>query len=126
MKKLLVSAFLSFLLFVPFASAHAGYVNGYYRSNGTYVQGYYRADPVRAVSAAAPAAKPVLKVATPVVKKVVVTSATYYTNVNNIQVQSPSISGSAGATAKCRDMTYSHSTHRSGTCSGHGGVATWF
>lgn len=30
-----------------------------------------------------------------------------------------------GATAVCRDGTYSFSTHRSGTCSHHGGVATW-
>ena len=28
----------------------------------------------------------------------------------------------AGATAKCRDGTYSFSQHRSGTCSHHGGV----
>ena len=26
------------------ASAHAGYVNGYYKSNGTYVNGYHRSD----------------------------------------------------------------------------------
>jgi hypothetical protein len=31
----------------------------------------------------------------------------------------------AGATARCRDGTYSFSKHRSGTCSHHGGVATW-
>lgn len=31
----------------------------------------------------------------------------------------------AGATARCRDGTYSLSQHRSGTCSHHGGVATW-
>jgi hypothetical protein len=30
-----------------------------------------------------------------------------------------------GATALCRDGTYSFSRHRSGTCSHHGGVATW-
>ena len=30
-----------------------------------------------------------------------------------------------GATAKCRDGTYSFSQHRSGTCSHHGGVAAW-
>ncbi len=30
-----------------------------------------------------------------------------------------------GATARCRDGTYSFSKHRSGTCSHHGGVATW-
>jgi hypothetical protein len=31
----------------------------------------------------------------------------------------------AGATAKCRDGTYSFSQSRRGTCSWHGGVATW-
>ena len=31
----------------------------------------------------------------------------------------------AGATAECRDGTYSFSQSRSGTCSHHGGVASW-
>ncbi|MFZ1176446.1 MAG: DUF3761 domain-containing protein [Mycobacterium sp.] len=31
----------------------------------------------------------------------------------------------AGATAVCRDGAYSFSTHHTGTCSGHGGVARW-
>ena len=31
----------------------------------------------------------------------------------------------AGATAICRDGTWSYSQHRSGTCSGHGGVRAW-
>jgi hypothetical protein len=31
----------------------------------------------------------------------------------------------AGASAQCRDGSYSFSTHHSGTCSHHGGVATW-
>lgn len=30
-----------------------------------------------------------------------------------------------GATARCKDGTYSFSQHRQGTCSGHGGVAAW-
>jgi hypothetical protein len=30
-----------------------------------------------------------------------------------------------GATAKCKDGTYSKSQHHSGTCSSHGGVADW-
>jgi hypothetical protein len=34
--------------------------------------------------------------------------------------------GPEGATAKCRDGSYSHSQTRSGTCSHHGGVATWY
>lgn len=31
----------------------------------------------------------------------------------------------AGATAKCNDGTFSMSAHHSGTCSHHGGVASW-
>jgi len=31
----------------------------------------------------------------------------------------------AGATAKCKDGTFSHSKHHSGTCSRHGGVGEW-
>jgi len=31
-----------------------------------------------------------------------------------------------GSSARCRDGTYSFSRHRSGTCSHHGGVATWY
>lgn len=30
-----------------------------------------------------------------------------------------------GATAKCKDGTYSHSQHHTGSCSHHGGVAEW-
>ncbi|RFU43987.1 DUF3761 domain-containing protein [Paraburkholderia sp. DHOC27] len=30
-----------------------------------------------------------------------------------------------GATARCRDGSYSFSRHHSGTCSRHGGVAAW-
>ncbi|MBD8873840.1 DUF3761 domain-containing protein [Rhodanobacter sp. DHB23] len=30
-----------------------------------------------------------------------------------------------GATAQCRDNTYSFSQHHQGTCSHHGGVARW-
>ncbi len=31
-----------------------------------------------------------------------------------------------GATAKCKDGTYSHSKQHSGACSHHGGVAEWY
>jgi Protein of unknown function (DUF3761) len=31
----------------------------------------------------------------------------------------------AGATAHCKDGTYSHAQHRTGACSRHGGVAEW-
>lgn len=48
----------------------------------------------------------------------------YYRNVSHVCVKRPS-SSAAGATARCRDGTYSYSRHASGTCSGHGGVRTW-
>jgi peptidoglycan hydrolase-like protein with peptidoglycan-binding domain len=51
-----------------------------------------------------------------------------YTNVTGAQVHSPAYLSNgvpAGATAQCRDDTYSFSLHRSGTCSHHGGVAQW-
>lgn len=31
-----------------------------------------------------------------------------------------------GATAKCKDGTYSYSKHHQGTCSHHGGVVQWY
>ena len=34
--------------------------------------------------------------------------------------------GPNGATAMCNDGSYSHSAHRSGTCSGHKGVKSWY
>jgi hypothetical protein len=52
----------------------------------------------------------------------------HYTNIDDQQVHSPAYSSGgvpAGATAVCRDETYSFSQHRSGTCSHHGGVAKW-
>lgn len=51
----------------------------------------------------------------------------YYTNVDGNQVHSPAYSDSVptGASARCRDGTYSFSQNRSGTCSRHGGVASW-
>ena len=47
-----------------------------------------------------------------------------YTNSQGNHVASPSSSPS-GATARCGDGTYSYSQSRRGTCSHHGGVATW-
>jgi hypothetical protein len=56
-------------------------------------------------------------------------NSNYYTNVNGERVKSPaySLDGSvpAGATARCRNGTYSFSQNRRGTCSHHGGVAQW-
>ena len=52
-----------------------------------------------------------------------------YTNSDGKTVHSPSktYSGNvpAGATAQCRDGSYSFSLHHRGTCSRHGGVAEW-
>ncbi|WP_118184940.1 DUF3761 domain-containing protein [Paraburkholderia phosphatilytica] len=52
-----------------------------------------------------------------------------YQNRDGDTVHAParSLSGKApeGATAGCRDGTYSFSRHHSGTCSRHGGVAQW-
>jgi hypothetical protein len=52
----------------------------------------------------------------------------YYENVYGNCVPRPTQSPSkpSGATAKCRDGTYSFSQSHSGTCSHHGGVATWY
>ena len=54
-------------------------------------------------------------------------SVRHYTNVDGYRVQSPTYYDSAptGATALCRDGTYSFSRSRRGTCSHHGGVARW-
>lgn len=51
----------------------------------------------------------------------------YYTNSSGERVQSPTYYKRTpnGATALCRDGTYSFSRSRRGTCSGHGGVARW-
>jgi len=52
----------------------------------------------------------------------------YYINSAGNKVHSPAHAPSkpAGASAKCRDGTYSFSQNRRGTCSHHGGVAEWY
>ena len=51
----------------------------------------------------------------------------YYKNVDGNSVARPYQAPSApvGASAQCRDGTYSFSQNRRGTCSGHGGVDEW-
>lgn len=51
----------------------------------------------------------------------------YYSNSSRQRVQSPTHYNKkpAGATALCRDGTYSFSTSSRGTCSHHGGVEKW-
>lgn len=56
------------------------------------------------------------------------TSGRSYINVDGVRVPSPVFTDKkpVGATARCRDGSYSFSRHRRGTCSYHGGVAEWF
>ena len=51
----------------------------------------------------------------------------YYTNSDGQRVRTPVQASSAppGATAQCRNGSWSFSHHRQGTCSHHGGVANW-
>jgi|SRR3990167_7517122 len=53
----------------------------------------------------------------------------YYKNVDGNTVHSPAYSNDGsvpiGASARCRDGTYSFSQNRRGTCSHHGGVSEW-
>ena len=51
----------------------------------------------------------------------------YYKNSQGRCIQRPvkKSTAPAGATAKCRDGSYSFSRSRRGTCSHHGGVAQW-
>jgi hypothetical protein len=50
-----------------------------------------------------------------------------YTNTQGNKVLRPykAPAAPAGASAKCRDGSYSFSHSRRGTCSGHGGVGMW-
>lgn len=52
----------------------------------------------------------------------------YYTNSKGQQVKSPvkTMIAPKGASAKCKDGTYSFSKSRRGTCSGHKGVSVWY
>jgi hypothetical protein len=51
----------------------------------------------------------------------------YYRNSDGNCVRRPEQAATppSGATAQCKDASYSFSRHRQGTCSGHGGVAQW-
>jgi hypothetical protein len=51
----------------------------------------------------------------------------FYLNQNGYNVHRPVFNNSrpTGATAQCADGSWSFSQHRRGTCSRHGGVASW-
>ncbi len=79
---------------------------------------------------------PTVKIQPPQIVEVIPTPQTtqlsndnYYTNVDGNTVHSPAYteddSVPVGASARCRDGTYSFSQNRRGTCSRHGGVAEW-
>lgn len=84
--------------------------------------------PTQTVSPA-PASKPASKPAPPA-PDVGLSNDNYYTNTAGNEVHSPAYSNSdtipVGASARCGDGTYSFSQSRRGTCSHHGGVATWY
>ena len=52
------------------------------------------------------------------------TNGTYVNSAGSTACR-PSSDNTGGATAICKDGTYSYSQSRSGTCSHHGGVKTW-
>ncbi len=70
-------------------------------------------------TAAAPAAAPAAAAAPST------TAAKTATATKSAPTAAASNTDPTGATAKCKDGTYSKSTHHSGTCSSHGGVAEW-
>jgi hypothetical protein len=77
-----------------------------------------------------PVSKPVPAAVAPTsVKSNQLSNDNYYRNVDGDQIHSPAYSEDdsvpAGASAQCRDGTYSFSANRRGTCSHHGGVAMW-
>ena len=51
-------------------------------------------------------------------------SSSDYENIDGECIPRPN-GDSSGASAQYEDGSYSYSTHRSGTCSGHGGVDQW-
>ncbi len=70
---------------------------------------------------------PVKSVPAPSVTTSGLSNDNHYTNTYGNEVHSPAYSESipVGASAQCRDGTYSFSQSRRGTCSHHGGVAKW-
>jgi hypothetical protein len=90
------------------------------------IQKAAKAKPATAASAPAPAAAPAAAPAKPAVAApAAATAAKSSTATKSAPTATAGNTDPAGATAKCKDGTYSKSAHRSGTCSSHGGVAEW-
>jgi hypothetical protein len=91
--------------------------------------GYRRAIPWLAAAFLTFAASPVWAYSTGTPDESDLDNHRTYQNHDGNTVHAPAHSRSGqipdGATAQCRDGTYSFSQHRSGTCSRHGGVANW-
>lgn len=70
---------------------------------------------------------PVKSVPVPPVTTSGLSNDNHYTNAYGNEVHSPAYSETipVGASAQCRDGTYSFSQSRRGTCSHHGGVEKW-
>jgi hypothetical protein len=80
-----------------------------------------------AATGGAVAEPPARHVASPSTTHAIDCKRGYYKNVSGHCVRRPvkAATAPAGATAKCRDGSYSFSEHASGTCSHHGGVLRW-
>jgi hypothetical protein len=77
----------------------------------------------KAAKTPAPAAAAPVAAATPAAPPA--TAAKSSTATKSVPTAKAGNTDPTGATAKCKDGTYSKSAHRSGTCSSHGGVAEW-
>jgi hypothetical protein len=84
---------------------------------------------LRAPAAAAASSAPSPSIATSSSGEAALVEHGSYRNSSGQQVHSPahSLAGTvpSGASAKCRDASYSFSRNHRGTCSHHGGVAAW-
>jgi uncharacterized protein YgiM (DUF1202 family) len=91
--------------------------NGWCRVRASGRLGYMRSSFLRRIEARV----------TPAQRPAVNNSGRGYTNSQGNRIQSPVRADAApsGASALCRDGTYSFSASRRGTCSRHGGVAQW-
>ena len=83
------------------------------------------AKPNTAAAPAAPAAAPAPAAAAAPVAAAPVAAAPAVAATRSASTGSASSKDPTGATAKCKDGAYSHSTNHTGACSHHGGVDQW-